>query len=73
MTSFRVEVTGTWQDQRLGTRAPWQQVVTVAAPGPLAAEVAASQIFAGEAARLRFVAMPDRMARVILDSEPELA
>ena len=71
MTSFRVEVTGTWEDQRLRTAQAQTHVFVVAAPGPLAAQVAAAQIFGGEAARRRFRALPDRSARVILDAEPE--
>ena len=71
MTSFRVEVSGVWQDLRLRTEEAQIQVFVVAAPGPRAAQVAATQLFGGEAARRRFLATPDRTARVIVDSEPE--
>jgi hypothetical protein len=70
MTPFRVEVSGTWEDQRMRTEQSETQVFLVAANGPMAAQVAATQIFGGEAARRRFRAMPTRTARVI-DPETE--
>jgi hypothetical protein len=71
MTSFRVEVSGRWQDQRLRTESEETHVFIVDAPGPLAAQVAATQIYGGEAARRRFFALPDRNARVIIEAEAE--
>ncbi len=68
MTSFQVEVSGTWEDQRMRTEQSETQVFLVAANGPMAAQVAATQLFGGEAARRRFRALPHRTARVI---EPE--
>lgn len=70
MTSFRVEVSGTWEDQRMCTEQTETQVFLVAANGPMAAQVAAGQLFGGEAARRRLRALPSRTARVI-DPEAE--
>ena len=71
MRPFRVEVTGTWEDVRLRTEQSETQVYVVSANGPLAAEVAAIQLFGGEAARRRFRAGPMRTARVLdPDSDP---
>jgi hypothetical protein len=66
---FRVEVSGTWHDPRLGTREPWTQVFLVSAPGPRAAELAGTQLFGGEAARRRCMAMPNCSARVLVDGD----
>ena len=70
MTSFRVEVSGTWEDQQMRTEQPETQVFLVAANGAMAAQVAAAQIFGGEAARRCLRALPTRSARVI-DPEAE--
>jgi hypothetical protein len=72
MPPFRVEVSGTWQDARLGTRQPWTQVFLVAAPGPRAAEMAGAQLFGGAAARMRCLALPGCSARVLADSAVDL-
>jgi len=68
MPAFRVEVSGVWRDLALLTDAPQSQVFTVAAPGPASAQVAAAQLFGGEAARRRCVALPGPEARVLGDA-----
>jgi hypothetical protein len=69
MTAFRVEVTGTFRDLALSTEEAYTQVFVVAAPGPLAAQVAGVQLFGGEAARRRCVALPGPAARILADGE----
>jgi hypothetical protein len=69
MASFRVEVTGTFRDLALSTEEPYTQVFLVAAPGPGAARVAGLQLFGGEAARQRCVALPGPDARILIDGE----
>ena len=68
MTAFRVEVTGTFRDLALSTEEACTQVFVVAAPGPAAAQVAV-QLFGGEAARRRCVALPGPAARILADGE----
>jgi hypothetical protein len=72
MGAFRVQVTGTWRDLAWGTEQPSTRVFLVAAPGPLAAQVVGLQLFGGEAARQRCVALPGPDAVVLgdLDSAP---
>jgi hypothetical protein len=69
MTAFRVEVTGTWRDLAQSTDQSWTQVFLVAAPGPSAARTAGVQLFGGEAARRRCLALPGCDARVLTDGE----
>ncbi len=71
MTPFRVEVSGTWENEQMRTEQAETHVFIVAANGPTAAQVAATQIFGGEAARRRFRALPACSARVILETETE--
>ena len=59
------------QNHMLRTEEMQTAVFLVAAPGPMAAQVAATQIFGGEAARRRLFALPDRSARVMDGAEPE--
>jgi hypothetical protein len=70
MPAYRVEVSGTWRDLALQTDQPRSQVYTVAAPGPAAAQVAGLQLFGGEAARMRCLALPAADARVVSDGVP---
>jgi hypothetical protein len=69
MTAFRVEVTGTFRDLALSTEQACTHVFVVAAPGPVAAQVAGLQLFGGEAARRRCVALPGPAARILGDGE----
>jgi hypothetical protein len=69
MTAFRVEVTGTLRDLALSTEEACTQVFVVAAPGPVAAQVAGVQLFGGEAARRRCVVVPGPAARILADGE----
>jgi len=69
MTAFRVEVSGTWRDLALSTEEARTQVFLVAAPGPGAARTAGVQLFGGEAARRRCLALPGCDARVLIDGE----
>ena len=69
MNPFRVEVSGTWRDLALNTEEQRTQVFLVAAPGPGAARTAGVQLFGGEAARLRFRALPGCDARVLIDGD----
>jgi hypothetical protein len=69
MAAFRVEVTGTWRDLALSTEEPCTHVFLVAAPGPGAARVAGVQLFGGEAARRRCMALPGSDARVVVDGD----
>lgn len=69
MTSFRVEVTGTWHDALSGSMLASTQVFVVAAPGQRAAEVAAAQLFGGAAALKRCRALPERSVRVLVDPD----
>jgi hypothetical protein len=66
---YRVEVSGTLRDPRLGADVPLTHVFLVAAGGPGAAEVAAAQLFGGEAGRRHCVALPGHTARVLADGE----
>jgi hypothetical protein len=59
------------RNQMLRTQEMQTEVFLVAAPGPMAAQVAATQIFGGQAARRRLLALPDRGARVMDGTEPE--
>ena len=59
------------QDHMLRTEEMQTEVFLIAAPGPMAALVAAAQIFGGEAARRRLFALPDRSARVMDGAKPE--
>jgi hypothetical protein len=70
MTSFRVEVSGMCHDHMPRTEEMQTEVFLVAARGPMAAQVAATQIFGGHAARRRLVALPRRRARVMDGTEP---
>ena len=70
MPAFRVEVTGVWRDLALRTDAPHSQVFTIAAPGPASAQVAGVQLFGGEAARRRCLALPGPDARVLGGGAP---
>jgi len=45
-------------------------VFSVSAPGPLSAQVAGLQLFGGEAARRRCLALPGPDARVLSDAAP---
>jgi hypothetical protein len=67
MPAFRVEVSGVWRDLALQTDEPHSQVFNVAAPGPASAGVAGVQLFGGEAARRRCLALPGPDARVVAD------
>ena len=69
MTAFRVEVCGIWRDLALSTEEQRTQVFLVAAPGPGAARTAGVQLFGGESARLRFLALPGCDARVLIDGD----
>jgi hypothetical protein len=71
MTSFRVEVSAMCRYQMLRAEEMQTEVFLVAAPGPMAAQVAATRIFGGQAARRRLLALPDRSARVMGGTEPE--
>ena len=71
MTSFRVAVSGMCQNHMLRTQEMQTEVFLVAAPGPMAARVAATQIFGGQAARRRRLALPERSPRVMDGTEPE--
>jgi hypothetical protein len=73
MTSFRVEVSGMWVDPRMRTQEMKTHVFVVAANGPIAAQVAATQLFGDEAARKRFRALPERSARMIAEPGVEPA
>jgi hypothetical protein len=68
MPAFRVEVTGVWRDLALRSEQPHSQVFLVAAPGPMSAQVAGVQLFGGEAARRRCLALPAADARVVADA-----
>jgi hypothetical protein len=70
MPAYRVEVTGVWRDLALQTEQSHSEVFTVAAPGPVSAQVAGMQLFGGEAARRRCLAMPAPEARVLSDVAP---
>jgi hypothetical protein len=70
MPAYRVEVTGVWRDLALRTEAPHSQVFTVAAPGPMSAQVAGLQLFGSEAGRRRCLALPSPEARVLSDIAP---
>ena len=67
MPAYRVEVTGVWRNLALQTEQPQSLVYNVAAPGPLSAQVAGLQLFGGEAARMRYLALPTPDARVTGD------
>jgi hypothetical protein len=66
---FRVEVSGTLRDPRLGTDVALTHVFLVAASGPGAAELAGGQLFGGEAGRRRCVALPGHTVRVLADGD----
>lgn len=66
---YRVEVTGTLRDPRLGTDVPLTHVFLVAASGPGAAQVAGVQLFGSEAGRRRCVALPGHTVRVLADGD----
>ncbi len=70
MPAYRVEVTGMWRDLALQTEQSHSQVFTVAAPGPVSAQVAGVQLFGGEAGRRRCLALPAPEARVLSDVAP---
>jgi hypothetical protein len=63
-----VEVSGVWRDLALRTEEPCSQVFLVAAPGPMSAQVAAVQLFGGEAGRRRCLALPVPHAHVLADT-----
>jgi hypothetical protein len=70
MPAYRVEVTGVWRNLALQTEESQSQVFNVAAPGSLSAQVAGLQLFGGEAARMRCLALPAAAARVLGDRVP---
>jgi hypothetical protein len=70
MPAYRVEVSGVWRNLALQTEQPHSQVYNVAAPGPMSAQVAGLQLFGGEAARMRCLALPAADARVLGDGVP---
>ena len=59
-----------WRDLALQTEQSHSEVFTVAAPGPVSAQVAGVQLFGGEAGRRRCLALPVPEARVLSDIAP---